>query len=188
VGNGRRPHAVQDENISLALYILPQHKAFLEKELIPYTHLYLPIENFDQVFLDGTCLIVRSGKTYVAFHTRHELKYDERNSEMIQNGLETFWICEAGCADQETFDAFIQRMRLTKIKYQDRTLEYISGPRSLKLVYGGDFYVNGQPIDTHYPRFDSPYIQAERKAEQMTFRLNEKSLTLHFDKMIRTEN
>jgi hypothetical protein len=188
VGNGHRPHAVQDENISLALYILPQRKASFEKELIPFTHLYLPIKKFDQVFLEGTCLIVRSGKTYVAFHTRHELKYDERNSEMIQDGLETYWICEIGCADQESFNSFIQRMRLTKIKYQDRTLEYVSGGKTLTLVYGAGFYINGRRIDTQYSRFDSPYIKVERKPEQMTFRLNDRIFTIHFDNMIRKEN
>ncbi len=188
VGNGRMPHAVQDENISLAIYLLPAHKSRFEKELIPYTHLYLPVNSFDQIFLDGTCLVVRSGKTFVAFHTRYELTYNERHSEMVQNGRETYWICEAGCADEETFEAFIQRMRLTRIKYHDGTLEYTSGQKTLTLEYGAGFYVDGHLVDTHYPRFDSPYIKAERKAKEMTFRHNNKTLYLHFDHMIRREN
>jgi hypothetical protein len=67
-------------------------------------------------------------------------------------------------------------------------LTYVSSNTNYKLDFGGDFYVNDQLVDTDYPRFDAPYVQAPYKPEKVLISHAGKSLMLDFNKLIREVN
>ena len=54
-----------------------------------------------------------------------------------------------------------------------------------KLTFGEDFLVNEKMIDTNYSRFDSPYVNAEKKDKTINIEFNGKSLFLDFENMNR---
>ena len=69
VGYGRLPYAVQDENVNVAIYSIPQKKGMLEPHIVGYTHAYFPAGLFDEVnteYLARGYIFGRKGETYVA--------------------------------------------------------------------------------------------------------------------------
>ena len=68
VGYGRLPYAVQDENVNIAIYTIPQKTGMLEPHVVGYTHAYFPIGLFDEVNLEHLSegyVFGRKGDTYV---------------------------------------------------------------------------------------------------------------------------
>lgn len=200
VGEGRLPHSVQDRNINMSLYILPEKPGPMEKRMIPYTHAWFPEALFDEVVVDTTHIFGRLGDVYVAMSSRNDLKYvvpdqitkDGEHSdpqgrrEVIQEGLETFWITELSTkADEGSFDAFQERIIKNPVSYENETLSYTSGGRQLQLSWKGDFFVDGEKQNLEYSRFDSSYIQAERKPATMEFEFEGEALFLDFYNNIR---
>jgi len=45
--------------------------------------------------------------------------------------------------------------------------------------------LNGDLVNIDYPRYDSPYVHAEKKDNSITYKFNGKSLHLDFENMIR---
>lgn len=187
VGHGRFPLSGQDENINLSMYILPDKKGHGEPLLLDYTHLYFPLEKFEQHFLDKNRLLARYGGCFIAFLASSTLERGAENNEVVQKGKDTAWICELSDSTKETFLEFVDRIRSNAFSFDHRVLTYQSRGKSLTLSWPGDFYVNGQPVDTEYPRFASPYITCKRMPAEMTFTYNNRSLYLNFAKMIREE-
>ena len=68
VGYGRLPYSVQDENVNISIYQIPQKKGMLEPHIVEYTHAYFPVGLFDEVDLthlaDGYAF-GRKGDTYI---------------------------------------------------------------------------------------------------------------------------
>ena len=68
VGYGRLPYAVQDENVNIAIYTIPQKTGMLEPHVVGYTHAYFPVGLFDEVnleYLSKGYIFGRKGDTYV---------------------------------------------------------------------------------------------------------------------------
>jgi hypothetical protein len=182
VGNGRLPHAVQHENIVLCLYQLPHAPGFLEGEVFPFTHAYFPKDKLDNVAIEGRYAFARHRNTVVAFIGRHPLAYAEGSrDDLIQPGLDSYWIFEASTIEREgRFEKFKQRVRNNATTYGDRTLRYESDGNSLKVRFGGPFFVNGDIVTTEYPRFDSPYARCPRKPQKVTIAHGGHLLVLDF--------
>ena len=71
VGYGRLPYAVQDENINISIYTIPEKTGMLEPHIVEYTHAYFPVGLFDEVVtdhLDEGYIFGRKGDTYVMLH------------------------------------------------------------------------------------------------------------------------
>ena len=68
VGYGRLPYSVQDENVNISIYQIPQKTGMLEPHIVEYTHAYFPVGLFDEVDLthlaDGY-VFGRKGDTYI---------------------------------------------------------------------------------------------------------------------------
>lgn len=190
VGSGRFPHVVQDTNVVLNIYNLPTEPGFMESSVQDYTHAHFPTDRFDEVIIDRNYAFGRIGETYAAFITKNPLHYKEgTNDDLIQPGRNTFWIFEAGSkAEDNSFKAFMQRIRANKVEFSVNLLSYTSNNKSLALSYLGDFKVNGVVQYLNYPRYDSPYIKAEREPGNMTFEYAGKTLNLDFYNMKRTYN
>ena len=52
VGYGRLPYSVQDENVNISIYTIPDKAGMLEPHIVQYTHAYFPVGLFDEVNLD----------------------------------------------------------------------------------------------------------------------------------------
>ncbi len=68
VGYGRLPYSVQDENVNISIYTIPEKKGMLEPHIVQYTHAYFPIGLFDEVitdYLSDGYIFGRKGDTYI---------------------------------------------------------------------------------------------------------------------------
>ncbi len=68
VGYGRLPYAVQDENVNISIYTIPDKAGMLEPHIVQYTHAYFPVGLFDEVNLDHISegyVFGRSGDAYI---------------------------------------------------------------------------------------------------------------------------
>ncbi|WP_025764156.1 hypothetical protein [Dyadobacter tibetensis] len=190
VGYGHFPHSVQYKNVNLSIYRIPSKKGKLEKDLLNYTHAYFPKEKFDTTIVVERYAFGKKGDTYCAMIGANEFKFRADSFEdMIQPGKKVFWITEAGSKLEDgSFEEFVNRIRKNKIEYNERALRlaYYSNGHLYDLEYNGHFKVEGEQMNTHYKRFDSPYIKAERKAKTFSFRFNGETLFHDFENSIRT--
>jgi hypothetical protein len=187
VGSGRLPHVVQDRNVVLNVFRIPDEKGFMEDSIQDYTHSHFPRERFDEVRLEGRYAFGRVGKTYGAFITLNPMHYaEDTTDDLIQPGRETYWVFEAGrYATDGEFEDFIQRIKSNPVSYANGKLAYESGERLLELQYQGDFQIDGVVQELEYPRFDSPYAEVQRKPDSITIRHQGESLLLDFYTMRR---
>ena len=68
VGYGRLPYSVQDENVNISIYTIPEKTGMLEPHIVDYTHAYFPVGLFDEVNLDHMSdgyVFGRKGDTYI---------------------------------------------------------------------------------------------------------------------------
>ena len=68
VGYGRLPYSVQDENVNISIYTIPNSTGLLEPHIVKYTHAYFPVGLFDEVNLehmDEGYVFGRRGDAYV---------------------------------------------------------------------------------------------------------------------------
>jgi hypothetical protein len=207
-GYGRAPHGVQYENIQLSIYRLPEKSGFLELYDVPqFTHTYLPEAFFDVVEIDGRYAFARVGDAYLALIGASPLRYLEydggvakafrngledmpgRRFDLVQDGLNQFWVYELGDAGRESFAAFKQRVRQNPVNFDGKgELSYISSGKTFSLKYGGGFLVDGQIQDLEYKRFESDYVVSEREAGEMVFSFNGRYLRVNYDSAEREYN
>ena len=71
VGYGRLPYSVQDENVNISIYTIPEKTGMLEPHIVQYTHAYFPVGLFDEVitdYLDDGYIFGRKGDSYIMLH------------------------------------------------------------------------------------------------------------------------
>ncbi len=200
-GNGYIPHTVQEKNVNINLLLLPEKVnalgdlAGMARAIEPYTHAFFPKQYMDEVLIDGNYAFGKLDHVYVALIGKNDLvykpfanlKYDQDKGytmdyDLIQDGLETYWITEVGTeSEYGSFEDFMKEIQSRQVTYENQTLTY----QNLELTYQGDFKVNGDVMDLEYDRFDSEYSLTERKADVITFEFEGQSLTLDFKNGIR---
>lgn len=201
VGNGYHPHTVQEENVNINLFVLPEKVnpigdiAGMARDIEHYTHAYFPKQHMDEVVIEGRYAFARIKDVYVALIGKNNLNYKplEHNAydqkkgftdsyDLIQEGIETYWITEVGTSqDYVSFEVFRDEVLSRPVSYENRTLSY----ENLELTFMGDFKVNGQVKDLEYQRFESDYSTTERKAQVITFEFQGQKLALDFYKLRR---
>ncbi len=204
-GYGRAPHLAQEENILLSIYKLPKKSGFLELYEVPqFTHTYLPETFFDEIVIDDRYAFARVNGAYIALIGASELQYLDyseisakafRNGldelppsrfDLVQHGLNQYWIYELGKESVESFAEFQSRIKNNYISFDIDSLCYRSGGKTLSLTYKGDFEIDGIVRDFEYKRFESPYIIAEREADILEFAYNGKTLLLDYINVTRS--
>ncbi len=189
VGYGHLPHVAQDRNVSLAIYRIPAKKGMMEAALLDYTHAYFPEGKYDTAFVVKNYAFGKKGNTYSAFITKNPLHFrGGMKDDLIQGGKRTFWITEAGSKSTygsfKNFHATIMKNSL-EFDSVSLSLKYFDNGRQYELVFGGDFKLDGEVVNTQYKRYDSPYCVAGRKAESITIKHGGQSLYLDFYNMTR---
>jgi len=168
VGNGRNPHAMQHENRILAIYHIPEKKAFFEPQSHRFTHAYFPVDKFDETVIDKCIAFGRWGDAYVALISATPF-VQHGNDELKQYGDKQFWICECSNGETESFSTFIERTRSCPLHFNGNVLKY----GDLVLRYRNGFFVEGIKQPLKYKRYDSVYCHAERKAGKFVYKFNE---------------
>ncbi|HEC45142.1 MAG TPA: hypothetical protein ENI20_20240 [Bacteroides sp.] len=189
VGYGHFPHSAQERNVNMSIYNIPEKKGMMEADLLDYTRAYFPRAEFDTAFMSGKYLFGKKENTYCGLIGATDFEFrDEARDDVIQAGKQSFWITEAGSTSEDgSFEEFTRRIGNNQVSFdpESLTLKYESNRTSYELVFGKDFKVDGQVIDSNYKRYDSPYAKAEKKDETITYKFNGESLFLDFEKMIR---
>jgi len=189
VGYGHLPHAVQDKNVSLAIYNIPEKKGFLEKDLLNYTHAYYPTSLFDTTIIRNHYALGKKGDTYCAFIGLNDFTLrSETTDDLVQEGKQTYWITEAGSRVEDgSFKQFCERILSNSVSFDKAslTLNYQSNGNQYQLDFGGEFLLNGQFVEMDYPRFESPYSQTPYKPKTIMIEHQGKSLLLDFHQMKR---
>jgi hypothetical protein len=163
----------------------------MERSLVGFTHAYFPAAKFDEASVEGRYAFGRSGDAYVALVGRETIAWAEGSQDdLVQPGRLAWWISEMGSPDTDaSFAAFRQRIRANPVGFDERTrtLVWESAGRRLSLTYGGEFTVDGETVDTDYPRFDSPWARAEREPKTIIIRAGGAELFLDFDNLRREQ-
>jgi hypothetical protein len=180
---------MQEGNVNLSIYNIPEKKGMMEAALLDYTRAYFPEARFDTAFIEGNYIFGKKEDTYVAMIGAHDFHFrDQERDDVIQPGKRTFWITEAGSAyDDGSFGEFYARIKGNSFTFDSTALQldYTSAGNIYALTFGGSFMVNEKVMDTEYKRYDSPYVQAERKDATITFAWNGERLFLDFENLIR---
>jgi len=197
VGYGRFPHSVQDENVNLSIYSIPDKPGFMEDSLSYFTHAYFPTELFDEYDIEGQYAFARVGETYVALIGNEDLYLGQdivdttvqSTNDLIQEGAHTFWITEVSSSATDTsYAAFKTRIKDNKVEFDEASLQLsYESTKTHSLTYLGDYIVNNSIMDLEYDRIDSKYATVEREAQTMTISFNGYSLFLDFYNMERRE-
>ncbi|MGI6745507.1 MAG: hypothetical protein ACOX45_05105 [Acutalibacteraceae bacterium] len=187
-----------------AYFQIPKISGFLELYKVPqFTHTYLPEAFLDEVRISGRYAFAKKGKAMLALAGKTALKYNDyneisakafnnslsdypqKNFDLIQEGNNQFWIYELSNSDNESFEAFISRIKSNPIIFDGKTLLYKSLSRTYELTYNEHFKVDSVVMPTQYKRFDCDYIQAQREPDTMNFSLAGNSLFLDYENGIR---
>lgn len=181
---GILPHSIQEENMNLSIYVVPNKQIFDFKkdELVDYTYAYFPQSKFDETVIEGKYAFGRLGDIYITLIGKNDLNYQLNSDEnLIQKGKKTYWITELSSIEDESFENFMTRIKNNEVVFNEKsiTLTYNSY-KKLDLTYRGYFKVNDAIMNTEYKRFNSPYVKADRKPNTVTIEYNGKRLHLDF--------
>ena len=123
VGYGRLPYSVQDENVNISIYTIPDSTGLLEPHIVQYTHAYFPVGLFDEVildYMDQGYVFGRKGDSYVMMRAMSD-----------GNGTLAFKNDMAGVSTEDiTTD-------MSKIKDNVRELIEASGDLRYDLIFEG---------------------------------------------------
>lgn len=204
-GYGRAPHNAQNENVLLSIYQLPKKKNLTELYDVPqFTHTYFPEAFMDEVIVEGRYAFGRVGDTFISLTGASNLEYlpyseasalafrnnmtDYPNSkfDLVQHGLNQYWIYELSDTTKESFEDFRARIKSNSVNYNGvDSLIYSSNDITYDLTFKGNFRVNNAVQDFNYKRFDSKYIIAERESDEFFFNYNGYSLRINYNELVR---
>jgi hypothetical protein len=213
VGNGRNPYSVQDKNINISIFDVPQSPGFMEPHVVKYTHAYFPVQYFDEIdessLADGY-IFGRKGKTYIALIASGALQFEDfnqlneaqaKNAErispalkhkydlLLKEGQYQSWITELSCkSDDGSFVAFKQRILGNTVLFQGTTVEYKTRGITLHSEYKKQFTVDSAPVQTEYSRYENDYVPGSitpRKPADIEFSFKGDGLLLNYQENIR---
>jgi hypothetical protein len=123
VGYGRLPYSVQDENVNISIYTIPNSTGLLEPHIVQYTHAYFPVGLFDEVildYMDQGYVFGRKGDSYVMMRAMSD-----------GNGTLAFKNDMAGVSTEDI------ATDISKIKDNVRELIEASGDLRYDLIFEG---------------------------------------------------
>lgn len=204
IGNGRRPMSVQNENVNITIYRIPEKKRLGESAIAAMTHAFMPRAFYDEFELTENTVFARKNGVFVALIANGELQYksfDKNSANGVHKGRSypdgytlkgEFDLCrydgryhsyitELSSADKETFEEFRSRIKNNKIIFDENgRVEYSTDSSSMTVSYDGEWTIDGKDVQKEFLRFDSKFCKAERKPDSITVDSGKNSLTLDF--------
>lgn len=177
-------------------------------DYIGTTHAYFPQEYFDEVVTDGQWVFGRKGDGFVGLWSQRETRWRDAPEGAFTHGLtqpfdlvaeggaDNVWIVEVGRAADGTFAEFQAALRAAHVAVlvaesappqytvtfaspSQGDLEFVAthqGANENRLLVDGDEVAIGD-----YPRFDTPWLQAEWEARRFEIAEGDARLVLDFD-------
>ncbi len=179
-GTDRLPLSCQDGAVNLSLYRLPARPGFGRAYTLDFTHLYAPRAQFDRLEEDGARLFLQKDHALVAVTAGGPLERTGAD-EYILRGPAQFWVTEASSTRDETFEAFVMRIRAATPRFDGETLAYETRAGAFTASFARGCAIGGAPLQVQYDRIDAPYARAHRDADEITFAFAGQSLTLDFE-------
>ena len=193
VGSGTLPRAAQYKNVAIACYRLSKMPGLYMTNELFFTHAWFPRPEFDEVQEKNKWVFGRKGDGYIAIRSQKETfwedKGDDKDCEIIADGLKNIWICELGRkADNKRFDSFIESIATADLSFGNHEVTYQSPSQGeLKFGWQGPLQVNGKTVSLKdYPRYDNPYCQANFAPNKIDIRLRNQELELDLTNRNRT--
>lgn len=185
VGYGRLPHSVQDKNINMSIYSIPEKRTFMESDLLDYTYLMIPYEKLDTVIVSERYVWLKRGGTYGAFIGSGLLEQKMVDGEwlVLQRGKEQAWITEMGSAEDDgSFEDFMSRISGNSCEFDsvNRILAYGARGKEYVLIFDEGLYVDGTIVDTDYDGYDSPYLRCSREESNRQIVFGSDTLDLNY--------
>ncbi len=163
IGNGYMPRAAQHKNLVMVLYRVPP------ADPRPFSHVYFPVSEFDEVREQAGWVIGRKGEGYIAIAARPGMTPTTRKEyaavERVSDARESAWICRMGRkAVDGPFERFVDRIAKATLEYSQNRVSYRE-PAGMKASFGWDedLVVDGRKIPlSGYPRYDTPFVRVTR--------------------------
>ncbi len=185
-GSGCLPRVAQVKNVLIAIYHLNRFPALHVPNELWFTHAWLPQDQFEEVVEQEGWIFARLGKGYLALLSQHPYQWHDRpgedqGREVLVNSKNNIWICELGRKEVDgSFPDFIKRILNAEVLFSSLNVSYNS-PSQGHLQFGWHTPLRQDdrlvPLDD-YPRYASPYVQADFPSEMINIQLDGKSLDL----------
>ena len=180
VGNGINPDLAQDGNVLLLDYDLRPRRGMLERQRQLFIHFHLPMERMDEVLFQEKAVFVRVDESYLAIlgdQPAEKLGIDE----IAYFGKRLRFAVVCGSIEENgSFRKFMEKVSEAALVAQGNNLTFLMD-REYQLRSRGPWKIDGVPIDTEYPRFDTPFVEAERKPERMEIHCGTSQLILDWN-------
>lgn len=180
VGNAINPNLGQDGNVLLASYDTRGRRGYLEAwPRQRYAHLFVPWERLTQWRRYRRRVVMRAGSGFAAIYCTHDLVKGD-DGELIARGDVTGWAVLLGGSEFVDLDAFEACARKYRLAGGQDALSFI-GEHTVWTLTRAGLSRDGQLLDRDHPRFDSPWVCAQRLPEQIVVAAGGQSLRLGRD-------
>jgi hypothetical protein len=185
-GSGCLPRVAQHKNVLFAIYRLDKYPSLTSYDLLPITHAWLPRDQFEEVLEQDGWIFARYGEAYLALLSENpyewrELPGEDHHREILVAAKRNIWICELGRkAVDGDFSSFIKKILEAEVQFSGSRLVYQS-PSQGRLEFGWEGLLRheGRTLSLeNYPRYASPYCQADFPPEKIQINLGDDCLNL----------
>lgn len=177
VGNGILPDVAQHGPALLAVYDTTPRRGILERGRLHKSHVFVPHDRLDEVRFKDHLVVGRSAGGYIAILGAAPLQ--RKGDAYVQHGRRTAWAVLVSGEHDMSFPAFTERAEASRLRLTGGTTTFRHGEEELQLAYGGDFTVDGQIITGDHPRFDTPWVKADRFPTRIDITAGSHRLSLH---------
>lgn len=193
-GSGTLPRVAQIDNVLLAVYKISTRRGLYLTNRLLFTHAWLPRDRFDEVIERNGWIFARRGDGYLGLRSQHPYRWqtaegENRDRELIVDGLRNIWICELGRRDDDgSFEDFAHRIATALIAWADDAVVYES-PSQGRLEWGwhGALRRNGAAVElAPGARYENSFVQAPFPAEEIHVDANGHRLELDWRNGTRT--
>ena len=210
IGNGRRPVSVQNKNVNVTIYRLPEKKRLGETSVSRITHVYMPMDFYDEFEFHKNIVLARKNGVFVSVQSNGELKFrkfDEASAKGLmknksfaqeytlrsefdlirQGGNYHIYITELSDEDTETFAQFKERIKSNPVTFGEGTVCYSTKSGVIQAFFNDSISTDGHTEKTEYDRYSSKFCKAKRKADSITVDSGKNRLYLNLSNCERLE-
>lgn len=188
VGNGINPDVAQDDNVLLALYDTRARRGYLERGRQQLAHLHFPFARFAETRLGETFVAGRAGDAFIGVRSTGRLEMTD-DAELVQRGPVTgYGVVLADRSEFNSLHAFVDQLKQLPLRYDKGILRFTTPDAHYALSQHGAFTIDAQQVSVDYPRFATPWVQAERDPRRLEITGSGHRLVLDWEQGLREES
>jgi len=180
VGNGINPLVIQHENKAFVLYNLKPRKGFLERKRQMFIHVHLPFESFDEVIEMEDAIYLKKQETYCAL--QFSKGYEKKEDEVILYGKHIQMVVTMGSSKEDgSFHEFIDKREPEELLMTRFGIYLENMEHTYQINWHDQLIFDKKRILLEYPRFESRFVNADRKPSTIEITCDGLGLTLDHD-------